>query len=160
MEKKKYVERVTITFTTDGLVKGLSQEVNTIIIDDDGTILSEVSNGAEVLDEDTLSKILPDTSTLLSQISELQNKEITTEDTIPTQTNTVEARKVLSTLYDFGLLDQVEAFISTQPKDVQINWERATTFSRTNSLLVAGAEALGITSEQLDTLFKTAMAKE
>ena len=70
----------------------------------------------------------------------------------------VEARQLLTVLHVAGLLDNIEQFVSAQPRAVQINWDRAIYFKRDHELLNQAAGALGMNSEQIDGLFVAAAA--
>ena len=55
-----------------------------------------------------------------------------------------------------GLLDAVEAYIATQSRAVQLEWEYASEIRRDNALLTTAAAALGMTNEQVQALFTRA----
>lgn len=63
---------------------------------------------------------------------------------------------VFTGVADAGLLDAVEAYVATQPRAVQLEWEYASEIRRDNALLSTAATALGMTSEQLQALFTQA----
>ena len=65
-------------------------------------------------------------------------------------------RQARLALLDAGLLDAVEAYVATQPRAVQLEWEYASEIRRDNALLSTAATALGMTSEQLQALFTQA----
>lgn len=69
---------------------------------------------------------------------------------IPTSLTPRQLRLILNA---YGLLDQVEALVATQDKAIQLAWEYATTFLRDDQLLNTMAQHLGITQEQIDTMF-------
>jgi hypothetical protein len=56
------------------------------------------------------------------------------------------------------LLDAVDELIAQQPREVQIRWQYAVELHRDDALLNAMAVALGLTSEQVDDLFRVAAA--
>lgn len=64
----------------------------------------------------------------------------------------VSARQALLALNGAGLLDNIEAAIKTQPRSVQISWEKASEFRRDNQLLNTIATSMGF-ANQLDALF-------
>jgi hypothetical protein len=61
-------------------------------------------------------------------------------------------------LFNAGLLDKVEASISTASKPVQIYWANALSFERRNPYILGIAGQLGLTDAQMDDLFKAASA--
>lgn len=73
---------------------------------------------------------------------------------IPTSVTMRQARLAL---FDAGLLSQVDAAISQNPR-AQIEWEYATTVERNSELTQSLASGLGLTEQQLDDLFTTAAA--
>lgn len=66
--------------------------------------------------------------------------------------------RALIALEQAGLLDDLEAWIATQPRTTQIAFERAQEFRSDSPLLVAGATALGLTEGQLRALFVSGKA--
>lgn len=52
-----------------------------------------------------------------------------------------------------SLLDTIETFVATLPREVQIDYRRAGEFRRDYPLLVSAAEALGIGADALDSYF-------
>lgn len=55
-------------------------------------------------------------------------------------------------LLEIGLLDEVEDLVA-QDRKVQLYWNEADNFYRTDSILLSMATALKLTDEQLDNLF-------
>jgi hypothetical protein len=62
-------------------------------------------------------------------------------------------RQTRLALLQNNLLSSVEQNISTMPKNVQIEWEYATTVEKENVLVATLATSLGLTSSQVDDLF-------
>jgi hypothetical protein len=56
-------------------------------------------------------------------------------------------------LLHFGLLDTVEAFVAAADRATQIAYRRVQTFERSNPLLNAAAQQLGMTDEQMDGIW-------
>ena len=65
-------------------------------------------------------------------------------------------RQARLALLNAGLLDAVEAYVATQPRSVQIEWEFASEIRRDWPPVVQAASALGLTAEQVDALFEAA----
>lgn len=76
---------------------------------------------------------------------------------IPTP-QTVTILQIRLALLAAGLLDQLEAFVATQDRAVQLGWEYALEFQRGDQTLVAMAAAFGLTPDQIDELFRAAAA--
>lgn len=84
-----------------------------------------------------------------------------TDDSMPVVTEVpqvVTSRQMFHALDQAGLLDDIEAFVATQPRPVQIDWNKSREFQRDNVLLNAMAPLLGLTQEDLDALFIAADA--
>lgn len=65
----------------------------------------------------------------------------------------VTRRQAMLALLAAGKLDAVEAVISQAPRAVQITWEAAQDFERTNPLIEALAPQLGLAPADIDNLF-------
>ena len=65
----------------------------------------------------------------------------------------VTRRQALLALLAAGKLDQIELAIQNAPRAVQIAWEAAGTFERSNPLIEALAPQLGLTDADVDALF-------
>lgn len=74
----------------------------------------------------------------------------------PADVSSVSARQFKLQLLASGLLDQVDAWIATQSKAVQIAYEYSGMFVRTEPMMAAGFAAMGFTSEQIDDFFTAA----
>lgn len=70
---------------------------------------------------------------------------------------TVSARQIKLALLGADLLDSIETFVAAQPRAVQISWEYATEFDRNDPMLAGMALAFGMSDEQIDDLFRTAI---
>lgn len=68
----------------------------------------------------------------------------------------VTARQFKLQLLAAGLLDQVEGWIATQSRAVQIAYANSGTFVRGEPMMQAGFAALGFTPAQIDTFFTEA----
>jgi len=65
----------------------------------------------------------------------------------------VTRRQALLALLAAEKLDQVDLLIQNAPRAVQIAWEAAGTFERTNPLIESLAPQLGLTEADIDALF-------
>lgn len=61
----------------------------------------------------------------------------------------IDARKLRLALLELGLLDKVEAALSSLPKAAQIDWEYATTIREDYLLVVSLSEALDLDVTQI-----------
>lgn len=58
-----------------------------------------------------------------------------------------------------SMLNDIEAFVATQSRGVQIEWSERTEFHRDNALLNQMATAFGLTAAQVDGLFADALTR-
>ena len=65
----------------------------------------------------------------------------------------VTMRQARLALLAADLLDDVEAMITQAPRSVQIEWEYATVVDRNSVLVSSIGQQLGLTTEQIDSLF-------
>ena len=72
---------------------------------------------------------------------------------IPRVPQVVTRRQALLALLAAGKLDAVDLTIKNAPRAVQIAWEAAGTFERTNPLIEALAPTLGLSPVDIDNLF-------
>ncbi|MER9170904.1 hypothetical protein NKI12_26835 [Mesorhizobium australicum] len=68
----------------------------------------------------------------------------------------VSARQFKLQLLAAGLLDQVEAFVTSQSRAVQIAYEYSGSFVRTEPMMAAGFAALGLGEAEVDAFFVAA----
>ena len=68
----------------------------------------------------------------------------------------VSARQFKLQLLAAGLLDQVEAFVASQGRAVQIAYENSGSFVRTEPMMAAGFARLGIGAAEVDAFFVAA----
>ena len=80
---------------------------------------------------------------------------ITAVQLVPTS---VTPRQVRLLLLSQNLLSQVEAIIAQSDEATKITWQYASEFRRDDPLLVALAQQLGLTDEQVDGFFISAAA--
>jgi hypothetical protein len=66
------------------------------------------------------------------------------------------ARQFKLQLLSAGLLDEVEAFVASQNRAVQISYENSNTFVRTEPMMASGFTALGFSEDQIDAFFVAA----
>ena len=74
-------------------------------------------------------------------------------DAVPSVVSRFQAR---AALYQAGLLDQAEAAVAEGDALVKMAWADAREFRRHSPTVVAIADALGLTNEQVDDLFRDA----
>ena len=79
------------------------------------------------------------------EISELQALANTT----PKPIREIDARRLRLALLELGVLDKVEAALSSLPKAAQIDWEYATTIREDYPLVVSLSEALNLDVTQI-----------
>ncbi len=70
----------------------------------------------------------------------------------------VSSRQFKLGLLAAGLLDQVEGWVATQDRAVQIAYHNSATFVRTEPMMQQGFTGLGFTEEQIDAFFVQAGA--
>jgi len=68
----------------------------------------------------------------------------------------VSARQFKLQLLAAGLIDDVEAWVGTQDRAVQIAYQNSGSFMRLEPMMQAGFAALGFTEEQIDAFFTAA----
>ncbi|MBX5148064.1 hypothetical protein HJB50_24340 [Rhizobium lentis] len=81
---------------------------------------------------------------------------ITIDTSLIPPVESVSSRQFKLQLLAAGLLDQVDAWIATQPREVQIAYEYSGTFVRSSPMMQAGFEAMGFTNEQTVAFFTAA----
>jgi hypothetical protein len=72
---------------------------------------------------------------------------------VPVVPASVTPRQVRLLLLQQGLLANVESLIASSDQATKITWEFASEFKRNDPLLLALAQQLGLTSEQIDAFF-------
>lgn len=106
----------------------------------------------------------PFISLWLAEVPQPSQAEIEAVDTgalmlkasVPSAVTPRQARLALLTA---GLLDQVEEAVNVAGGATKITWEFATTIKRNSPLIETLVGSLGLTSEQIDTLFRYAAAQ-
>jgi len=71
-------------------------------------------------------------------------------------TTSVSKFQAKAALAQAGLLDQVKQAVASADTITQLAWEDATEFNRNSPTIAALSQALGLTDEQVDDLFKQA----
>ena len=74
----------------------------------------------------------------------------------PVKVSTISPRQIRQVLTAAGLRAQVEAAISSGDQDLKDWWMFSTAFEREHPVLVSMAQALGLSPEQVEDLFKQA----
>ena len=92
--------------------------------------------------------------TAQAKVTELQAKIDAYTPPAPTVTSqSITMRQARLALLGAGLLDQVNAGMSTMPQAAQIEWQFASEVRRDNALIGAMATALGLDDAAIDALF-------
>ena len=68
--------------------------------------------------------------------------------------NEISSFQAKAALVSAGLYTQVQAYIATLSMVDQLRWQEATTFRRDNEYLVAIANGLGLSEQEVDDLFE------
>ncbi|MBB6224576.1 hypothetical protein [Rhizobium leguminosarum] len=68
----------------------------------------------------------------------------------------VSARQFKLQLLAAGLLDNVDAWVAQQPRDVQIAYEYSGTFVKDSPMMAAGFAAMGFAPQQIEQFFAEA----
>jgi hypothetical protein len=74
----------------------------------------------------------------------------------PPVIESVSARQFKLQLLAAGLLDQVDTWIASRPRAVQIAYEYSGSFVRDEPMMAAGFKAMGSTDAQIDEFFEAA----
>jgi hypothetical protein len=78
------------------------------------------------------------------------------EPQIPATPDRVSRRQFKLQLYNLGLLERVEEWVSTQSMSVQIAWADAVTFYRYDDAMQQGFVDLGFAEEEIDQFYSAA----
>ena len=112
-----------------------------------------VSNTIEVESLDFMPGLLD--ASLGGEIGDLWDgavfSKVPRDNPVPEKITPLEARRALRAA---GLLGAVNAWIATQPSDTQDAWEYCIEVRRDDRLVANAQDALGLTSEQVDDLFR------
>lgn len=84
------------------------------------------------------------------------NPELITFLHPPIEVDAVSARQFKLQLLAAGLLDQVDAWVAQQARDVRIAYEYSGTFVKDSPMMAAGFAAMGFTQQQIDAFFSAA----
>jgi len=82
-----------------------------------------------------------------------QFEEVEPQQPVPVEVTPMRAKLAL---YAAGLYSQVEAAVAASAAPVQIAWNNATAFRRDDPFVLAIGQALNLTSDQIDDLFRNA----
>jgi hypothetical protein len=82
--------------------------------------------------------------------------EIPIADYVPPPITSVTPRQARLALLSAGLLDAAQAAVDAADPATKITWEYASVFEREDPMILAIGAGLGLTSEQIDTLFTNA----
>ena len=170
IEKTVRAERVVIVLAPDGSLKSAHQERVEEALDGD-EVVGVTQLPAEPLSSAALAKVLPGHAALTAQVQALTSAlEDMTQDRNalaarlellePSPDPVVSALQARIALKRAGLLSKVQALMATLPEDseARMHWEYAVTFQRNNPVLLEMAQALSLSSQQVDDLFALAKA--
>lgn len=82
--------------------------------------------------------------------------DISVAELMPAPVANVSARQFKLQLLAAGLLDQVDAWVASQPRAVQIAFEYSGTFVRNEPMMAQGFADMGFTEGQIDAFFEAA----
>ena len=68
----------------------------------------------------------------------------------------VSARQLKLALHIEGLLDGIEAFVTSQNKAVQISWQTTSEYHREDAMLNGMADEIGMPKDHIDRIFRLA----
>lgn len=165
LTKTTYVERVLIVLNEDGTFRAAHKETVDVVRDGD-TVLSQTTAPAAPLAAADLAGVLPDAASLLAQVEALQVEladVIAERDDLKTKVppdvtdpSVVTMRQARLALHAADILDDVETYMATADKAVQIEWEFADTVRRNSALVVGIGSELGLSDDQIDAMFELA----
>jgi hypothetical protein len=81
---------------------------------------------------------------------------VTPEPQDPDEVKSVSARQFKLQLLSAGLLDQVEAWVASQSREVQIAFEYSGTFVKDSPMMKVGFQAMGFNDQQITEFFTAA----
>ena len=76
--------------------------------------------------------------------------------TSPVEEVAVSSRQFKLQLLASGLLDEIDAWVASQSREVQIAYEYSGTFVKDSPTMAAGFQAMGFTAPQIDEFFAAA----
>lgn len=91
--------------------------------------------------------------TLADLLAELNGApvEVVDPNPVPGSISPLQARRALTAA---GMREAVDGYVATLEQDGKDAWEYATVVNRDNAIIAAGASALGLTTAQVDDLFR------
>lgn len=92
------------------------------------------------------------------ETGEMEEIEVEVPDFISIVPQTVTRRQAKLALYNAGKLSAAEAAVAAADMATKINWAEAGDFLRTDPLVIGIGATLGLTSNQIDDLFRAAAA--
>lgn len=179
LQRSSRVERVLLVLSETGVLRGAHQErIETIT--EDGAVIQVRQLAAEPLDAAALAGVLPGEATLLAQIGTLtaeRDAAVAALSAAESRVSELEARlspkdtdglpiltavQVRLALLGSGItIGMVDAIIDGMPAGVtrdtaRTYWEYAIELHRDHALIGQLGAALGLTSEQIDTMWRQA----
>ena len=156
-----------VRFAADGSIAGLSaRHIQTVngrdyeldpvplasVADPAFADFSQAFNAAAVAELETAKTTITNLQAEVTRLEALVPPPVD-PNVVPEFVTAVQGRLAL---HRAGLLVTVEQAVATANGETQIFWEYSAEWHRNNTVLSALAEAIGLTSEQVDDMFRTA----
>jgi len=110
---------------------------------------------AEVLTGSTV-EILEDEVVETETVRNKTPEEIAAEQEEWRRSTSVTPLQIRRALRQIGLLDEVQNFIENSSAEVREAWEYAIQIDRNNELIIGAANAIGVSEQEVDNLFRLA----
>lgn len=88
--------------------------------------------------------------------AEIASHQKQIDDRVPAE---VRSGQMILALHELGFFDAVEAAVAQMPRIAKVLWARASIFDRDNYLLAVAAQMAGMTSADVDAVFRLAATK-
>jgi hypothetical protein len=129
----------------------------------DNRLHKELPPDAVEISQDQHAELLEGQSAGMVIVPSADGKPVLADPPPPPAPTVVSMRQARLALLDIGLLNQVDAAISSLPspqkEEAQIEWEYATEIWRDSPTMIMLGSALGLSEVQIDALFMAASAK-
>jgi len=173
IEKSSYLYEIMVRGNPDGTLAGAHiLRIERLIDADTGVVLSERALPAEDLPLEGVAGVVSEaTAGLASELAAERAKVTTLEAQLAQaradvgaaqandQAGAVTDIQIRLALDEMELLDAVESWVGSAPRQVRIWWERALYIARDNPMVEACRAALAASVEDMDRLFALAATK-